>query len=150
VKSNMTEEKLIEYNFSNHAEILEAIDLLYEKKVSESVRPVLRRAIEDFLHARTNSELIDIGDLEPSIWDYNDLFVDTWYKELNKRNIPQSQELKDLLNEWHPHWIGKSSKLTQFNTLIEQVGGIQKKLDKLLILLDNRSIRMKIKDALKL
>ena len=146
----MTEEKEIKYNFSNHAEILEAIDLFYEKSKPTDMRVALNLAVQEFLLTRTNSQLIDLADLEPSIWDYDDMFLDYWYKEIDRRNYPNSQEMKDLLNDWHKEWAGKDSKLTKFNNLIEQVDGIQKKTDKIVQLLEGFSITMTVKEALKL
>jgi hypothetical protein len=77
-----------EYDFSNHAEILKAMDDLYEidSRPSSEIKKPLIHAIEEFLRTRTNSELIDMRDMEPDFWDYEWL-NDAWHTEIDSRDI---------------------------------------------------------------
>lgn len=145
----MSEKK--EYEFTNHAEILKAIEEMYEIDSHPiwEIRKPLDDAIKQFLETRTNCELIDMRDMEPNFWD-TEWLNDAWYKEIDKRSYPQSQEIRDILNQWHKEWADKDSYLFRFEALEKQVNGMQKKVDKIVKLLENFEIKMSVADALKL
>ena len=141
-----------EYNFSDHAEIMKALDELYEidSHPTAEIRRPLEDAIKKFFQTRTNSELMDLGDLEPSIWDHSEWLVNPWYKEWYSRAIPETENMRELLNDYHEEWAGKDSIRTRFLDMEKQVQGLQKKLDKVTKLLENFEVKMSVSDALKL
>ena len=138
------------YDFSCISEIKIAIDELYEinAKPSQEERQPLMDAIKDFYQTRTICELFDIYDWSDdkdstSIHDYPSWLGDLFKEEMNTRSVWFSQEILDVFNAVLPDWSGKKS-------LVRSVEGIQKKLDKIVKLLESFEIKMSVADALKL
>ena len=95
-------EKETKYDFSNHAEILQVLDDAFEQKVKHDpvIMEPVRKGIKEFFRTRTNSELIDIPDLEPSIWDYQDEVTTVWESECERRSFPIESELKKMYHSF--------------------------------------------------
>ena len=153
----MTEEKMklekeTKYNFSDHAEILQVLDDAFEQKVKHdpAIMEPVRKGIKAFFRTRTNSELIDIPDLEPSIWDYHDEVTMVWESECERRSFPIESELKKMYHSFSQDWSDDESYEYKFKELQKQVQGIQKKLDKIEKILGNRKFTMRLKELLGL
>jgi len=141
-----------EYDFGDHAAILKEIDALPDddKAAYNEKMDRLEPAARAFLRTRTNSELMDIADLEPSIWDYMGSFCD-WYKEeRGRRTWPESTEVVDLIDDWHEESAGKDSMRARFFELEKQVAGMQKKVDRIASLLKDAKFTISGETALKL
>ena len=145
-------EKETKYNFSDHAEILQVLDDAFEQKVKHdpAIMEPVRKGIKAFFRTRTNSELIDIPDLEPSIWDYNDEVTMVWESECERRSFPIESELKKMYHSFSQDWSDDESYEYKFKELQKQVQGIQKKLDKIEKILGNRKFTMRLKELLGL
>jgi hypothetical protein len=145
---------MTEYNFETHADVLKAIDAVYENKAhTKEDEANLKTAAELFLRTRTNSELLDMKDLEPSIWEY-DKFCDWFYTEEDKRSWPTNDEMSDniltLQEAVLDDFSGDKSIETRLKELEKQVAGIQKKVDRIVTLLESVKFEMSGAQALKL
>jgi len=139
-----------EYDFSHISEAYEAIVTLYQSnpKPSTEEKQPLTDAIKDFYRTRTLCELFEIYDWSTddehiSIHDYRDWLLNPFEREMESRDIWVSKELVKVYNAVLPDWSGKESLQTRVN-------GIQKKLDKIVSLLENFKITMSVKDALEM
>jgi len=140
------------YDFSNHTEILQVLDDVFEQKVKHdpAIMEPVRTGIKEFFRTRTNSELIDIADLDPSIWDYYDEVAQPYYTECDRRVFPIESELKKMYHSFSQEWSGEESFEYKFNELQEQVQGIQKKLDRLVKVLGPKKFTLRLKELLGL
>ena len=140
------------YNFTNHAEILQVLDDAKEKKVrgNPAIMAPIHKGIKEYMRTRTNSELIDMADLEPCIWDYHNDVVTPWEKECGRRSFPVESTFYKELSKLSFYYNDDESLEHKFELLQKQVDGIQKKLDRMVKILGNRRITMRIKDFLGL
>ena len=143
----MIEEK---YDFSHISEVKEALDALYKlnQNPSQEERQPLMDAIEGFYRTRTICELFEVYDWsdekdQTSIHDYPSWLGDAFETEMRTRSLWNSQEMLDVFDAVLPDWSGEES-------LVRRVAGIQKKLDKIVQLLENFKITMSVKDALEM
>jgi len=138
------------YNFAEISEVEEAINALYEnnKSPDKETREPLVQAIKDFYRTRTILELFEIYDWNDdkdntSIHDYPSWLREPFDKEMERRSVWVEPEDLKVRNSVLADWSGKDS-------LESRVKGIQKKLDKIVKLLENFEIRMSVKDALEM
>ncbi|MBD3405111.1 MAG: hypothetical protein GF411_03115 [Candidatus Lokiarchaeota archaeon] len=150
---------MTEYEFNSHEEVLRKVaDYLdMPKSVSYDIKKKEKDDIIDavtrFVQRRKTSELIDFFSItidNISIWDTGELYKDIVDKEFAKRYVPQPTEIYDLLSNLHPDWLAKKDTLEyKFSEIEKRINGIQKKVDKIVKLLDNFEITMSVGDALK-
>ena len=140
------------YNFAEHSEILQVLDETSEKKVQHdnAIMAPIHKGIKEYMRTRTNSELIDMADLEPCIWDYHNDVVTPWEKECGRRSFPVESTFYKALSKLSFYYNDDESLEHKFELLQKQVGGMQKKLDRMMKILGNRKITMRIKDFLGL
>ena len=140
------------YDFSHISEIFPAINALYEpddRTPTDEETQLLQQAINGFLRTRIITELLDIYDYDTggenplSIHDLAPWLGDPFDKEMERRSVYIPDEVRDVLNIVHPEWAGKDN-------LKSRVDGMQKKLDKIVQILDSFQITMSVKDALNL
>ena len=140
------------YDFSDHSEILQVLKQAFETKVSTdpAIMAPVHKGIKEFMETRTNSDLIDLADLDPCIWDYHDEVVTIWQAECNKRSFPVESEFYKELTQLSQYYNDKDSLEFQFKELQEQVKGMQKKVDRMVKILTRRKFTMRFKDLLGL
>ena len=140
----------IKYNFADISEVEEAINALYEndKSPDKDVREPLNQAIKDFYRTRTILELFEIYDwtndaTQTSIHDYPSWLTELFVKEMERRSVWVEPDDLKVRNAVLADWSGKDS-------LESRVKGMQKKLDKIVKLLENFQISMSVKEALEM
>jgi len=158
----MTEETTIKYDFAGIEDCIKTIDSLYEKyetkfKIPKEHLDALNNTLDGFFRTRTNSEILDMPDIDcgddTSIYDYDEWIMERYYAEIERRNWVITNAQRDTYIE-----VGlgeyRHSKdntiLDRLTKLEEQTTGMQKKIDKIVQLLEGFSITMTVKDALKL
>ena len=111
--------------------------------------------IKEWMKTLRNSELIDIVDMtldeeeRVTIWDYSQI-LNEYDNEMKSRCIPKSQELIDLLNDYHPEWIGKDSFVKKLKNIFVQVEGLQKKVDNIMKVLSKFDVTLSAQEAVEL
>ena len=148
------------YNFDNYAAILKAIDALPDrnKKEYDVQMDEIEEAAKSFLKTRTNSDLLNMANetvtiekSEFSLWDYVGSFCDWYQEERDRRNWPIESEVQKLLEEWGEDYATYDDTPRQrFFVLEKQVAGIQKKVDKLVKLLEGSKVTLSVEEALRL
>jgi len=148
------------YNFDNYAAILKAIDALPDrnKKEYDVQMDEIEEAAKSFLKTRTNSDLLNMANetvtiekSEFSLWDYVGSFCDWYQEERDRRNWPIESEVQKLLEEWGEDYATDDDTPRQrFFVLEKQVAGIQKKVDKLVKLLEGSKVTLSVEEALRL
>ncbi len=144
--------KETKYDFSNHAEILQVLDDAFEQKVKHdpAIMEPVRKGIKQFFRTRTNSELIDIADLDPSIYDYYDEVVAVWQSECDRRSFPIESELRKMYHSFSQEWSDEESFEYKFKELQKQVDGMQKKTDRIEKIFARKKFTLWFKDLLRL
>lgn len=150
-KEPAQQDELPDYDFSDHEEMIEAsIDLWsHDEEPSREQQKHLQEAINDFLRTRTNSELMDMADMDPSFWDWNHI-SDAWHAECDTRFWPMDAEARRALKSLSFYYSSKDSVEYQVKELIKQVNGIQRKVDAIHKVLTNVNISMSASDAVDL
>lgn len=138
------------YNFSHISDIVRAITGLYasDKEPTADELRLLKAAITGFYETRTICELFEIYDWtdeanQLSIFDYQDLLLRPFEKEMEQRTFWHSQDYVDAMNLLLPSWSANESLKVRFD-------GLQKKVDRIAHLLEKFEIKMSVKDALEL
>ena len=148
------------YDFASLADVIKAIDALpdSDKKDYNAKMDQIEPAAKAFLRTRTNCELLDMADEQwpsgghqMSLWDYIGTFCDWYQEETDRRNWPVETDLYKLLQEWGENWAQDEDSIRQrFFALEKQVKGIQKKVDRLLILLKDREFKVDAKSFVEM
>ncbi len=156
---------MIEYDFSTHEEIMNTISQYSEeystltKNEKQERADAIKSAVVAFLKTRTNSELLDIpnictinGGKISDYWDTDELYMDLVLREWYSRDIMITKELTEVINEVHPDAARykDNSLMNKVNEMKKQVNGIQRKIDRIVKLLDNFEVKMKLSEALDL
>lgn len=149
-----------EYNFACLKDVLTAISALSDDRKAEFNQKMkqIEPAAKAFLKARTNSQLLDMADEEVtidkdilSIYDYMGSALEWYEEETDSRNWPTDADVAKAARKWDPNWSGEDDYLLdRFLELEKQTKGIQKKLDKVIKLLEGTKVTMSVEDALKL
>ena len=148
------------YDFASLEDVLKAISELPDnnKKVYNTGMDQIEVAGKVFLNTRSNSELMNLADEtviiggdEVSVYDYMGSFLDWYEAEVNSRNWPIADGVMEVMKQWDADWADDGSSFRKrFLEMEKQIAGIQKKVDKLVKLLEGSKVTLSVEEALKL
>jgi hypothetical protein len=148
------------YNFASLEDVLKAISELPDnnKKVYNTGMDQIEVAGKVFLNTRSNSELMNLADEtviiggdEVSVYDYMGSFWDWYEAEVDSRNWPIADSVMEVVKQWDADWADDGSSFRKrFLEMEKQVAGIQKKVDKLVKLLEGSKVTLSVEEALRL
>jgi hypothetical protein len=148
-----------EYNFASLADALKAIAALPDDKPEYNrLMPQIKSEAERFLKTRTNSELMNMADEaviietdEVSLYDYMGSFYDWYNDEVDSRNWPIADSVMKVIKQWDEDWADEGSSFRKrFLEMEKQVKGIQKKIDRLLKVLDKTKVTTSVSDIVNM
>lgn len=102
---------------------------------------------KEYFKKLTRIQMLEVEDrniIPDHLWDeYHEIFgeIKTW---------PIDQEVYDVLNKTLQGWGGNTSLEFQVDALKKQISGIQKRLDRVLKIIENTEVTMSAKTALSM